>query len=150
MTLTTPARFNSELREKAIKAARMGMSLEGVAHLCGISRQTLWTYRKADEGFNSALLSALAEFEFDLCQAQLDGCRDIGALPAAQLSSKVLAQRFPQRHGVDPRLRLDARQAQEGYAEDLDDPTLNPATETAGNVLGRLVDAMLKQDETPE
>jgi hypothetical protein len=131
-------------RTKAIAGCRLGMSLEGVAHLVRISRATLTKYRAADPTLNQELLGALAEYEQGLLKTVSRASKNA---PAASQARAMLAQRFPQRHGTDPRLRLDVRAAQEGYADDLADPESNVAADTSANVIGRLVERLLREDE---
>jgi hypothetical protein len=123
------------------------MSLEGIAHLLGFSRKTLDRRRAADPELDADLMRALARFEADLLQTFAVNVQAAPTVPCATAAKAMLAQRFPHRHGADPRFRLSAQQAQEGYAEDLADPELNPDKATAGTVIGRLVEELLKRDE---
>ena len=139
--------MDATTRACAIEAARIGMSLEGIAHLCGYSRSHFSRVRTADPEFDSQLMRALATHEQSLASIAHEAIHsDNGALHASAL--KGLAQRYPQRHGVDPRLRLDARAAREGYAEDLDDASLQAPADQTGAVIARLVERMLTEDES--
>ena len=139
--MATTRATTDEMKLEAVDAARAGMSLEGVAHLIGCSRQHLWRARKEDPDFNADLMRALALYEQEML-LKMNGLGD-----GAGLAKAILVQRFPQRHGSDPRMRLSTQQAQEGYEDDLDDPKLNPAVESTAAVIGRLVDRMLTEDE---
>ena len=93
-------------------------------------------------------MRALSEYESELVgkmNAELFSDEPNPAL-IAQIRT-TLVHRFPQRHSVDPRIRLDVRAAREGYAEDLADPSMNTPTDQTGAVIGRLVERMLKEDE---
>jgi hypothetical protein len=121
--------------------------MEAIAHTCGVSRQTLWLARKHDPDFNCDLLRALALYETELVDTMMACLSDPKTAGNASVAKAILAQRFPQRYGSDPRLRMSAQQAQEGYEDDMNDPKLNPAQDTTAAVIGRLVDRMLTEDE---
>ena len=121
------------------------MSLHGLAHLAGVSRETFWRWRQADPGLERDVLSAIAEYEWTLCSAHLDAVySDNPALMAQARAS--LAQRFPQRHGADPRMRLSPAAEREGYAEDLADASSNAVTDTGREKLIALVDRLMEGD----
>lgn len=133
--------IDDDAKELAIISARKGISFEGIAHLLCCDRKTLYAERQRDPGFNSDLLRALALYEVEMVERMNAGDSDAG------LAKSILVQRFPHRHGADPRLRITAQQAKEGYDSDLDDPSINPAVESTAAVIGRLVDRMLNEDE---
>ena len=141
-------KWDDSTREAAIALARGGRSLEGIAHACDMSRATFQRYRDAEPDFDAALMRALSEYESDLMQAMNAQLFSDEPNPAliAQIRN-TLVHRFPQRHSIDPRMRLDARAAREGYAEDLADPSMNAPSDQTGAVIGRLVERMLKEDE---
>jgi hypothetical protein len=148
--LPTRADLDDAAKEEALEAARKGMSFEGVAHVLGVSRQCLGAIRKRDPDFNADLLRALAKHELDLLDTINAGLADAKTAGLASVAHQVLSRRFPQRHGADPRLRLTAQQAAEGYEDDLNDPNMNPAVESTAAVIGRLVDRMLTEDEAKD
>lgn len=137
-------------RERAIKAARDGMSLEGIAHLCGVTRMSLWRWRTNDPSLDEDIMAALAEYEWDLLKTVRDALDLTAESPQAAIAAaaqRQLAQRFPQRHGADPRLRLDMKRAQEGRVDDLAEESINPATQTPATIIASLVERMLTEDE---
>ena len=99
------------VRQEAIEAAKDGMSMEGIAHACRVSRVTLWRWRQENPDFDADLLAALSEFERGLLKDFKMYLGDEKAQASAGHAKAMLAQRFPQRHGVDPRIRLDTRAA---------------------------------------
>ncbi len=140
------AKLDGPTRASAINAARIGVSFEGIAHLCGYSRSHFKRIRAADPDFNTSLLRAMAEHETGLAAIADESIRsDNASLHAAAL--KGLAQRYPQRHSADPRIRLSAVAAAEGYDEDLEDPTQSAPADSTAAVISRLVERMLSEDE---
>lgn len=110
-------------RKKLIESARKGLSFAGCANIVGKSRNWLTAARAADEDLDRAMLQAVSEYEEELIEARARCIRMVtDAEPSAALIGVItatLAQRFPQRHGQDPRLRYDTTTAAEERLEDL-------------------------------
>lgn len=93
-----------EKRVLAVQLARKGMSLKGIAHRLGMSKETFIEKRREDPSLDAEVYAALAEYEEGMIDA-LHGYRDSDDVASAKVVQDMLARRFPERHGNDPRLR---------------------------------------------
>lgn len=111
------AKLTLEQRTTMLHGARQGLSFTGIARLVGRSRAWLSLVRVAEPDFESNLLMMLGEYEQQLVGQRNEAIASGNAAVATALS-KMLAQRFPQLHGEDPRLRYSVETAGEEHAED--------------------------------
>jgi hypothetical protein len=90
-------------------------------------------------------MAAASEYETMLVNAHLEAIQ-AGDPGQAESARKALAQRFPQRHSTDPRIRRAPAAAGDGRIEDLDDPAANVAADTTGADIKRIVDKILEAE----
>lgn len=120
-----------EQRAALIEAARNGQPFVGCAQRIGKSLRWLSAARQADESLDEAMLLAMSDYEAGLIASRADALT-MGNAPLANALTKILAQRFPQRHSEDARIRYSIETAAEERLEDL--PTTR--VQDAGNILG--------------
>lgn len=133
-------------RARLIEFARTGMSFEGSANRCGFSLSTLLRMRRAQPDLDLQLMSAASEYESLLVGAHLEAIQS-GDAGQAESARKALAQRFPQRHSTDAKIRRAPAAAGDGMIEDLDDPATQTAADTLGTDVRKLVDKLLEADD---
>lgn len=129
--------ITAEQRSTAIDLANQGMSLEGIAHSIGLSRDDLRRERAHDQDLDRELMSGFASYELMLLARVNAGGED-----GAQ-AEKTLARRFPARHGADPRFRheLDVRLQ--------DEPDASEAPSSTGDLLSQAINRLLDDREGP-
>lgn len=120
-----------EQRAALIEAARNGQPFVGCAQRIGRSLRWLSAARAADESLDQEMLQAMSEYESGLIASRADALA-MGNAPLANALTKILSQRFPQRHSEDARIRYSIETATEECLEDM--PTAR--VQDAGNILG--------------
>lgn len=135
-----------EQQALVLEGIREGMSLTGAARLAGRSRSWLTIARNKNPAFAEAVQIALGQLEREMCVQIRDAVRGEKPDPALiNVLEKLLAHRFPQLHGSDPRLRYSIETAGEEHEDD--SATAKTQIDGPGALLGRLVDKMLSEDE---
>jgi transposase-like protein len=99
-----PRELTAEEEARAVAAARSGLSLTGVANTVRMGRTTYYHYRQAHPEHNADIFAAMADYEAELV-AELAEYRAARDIQSAAIVQKILATRFPERHGSDPRMR---------------------------------------------
>jgi hypothetical protein len=122
------------------------MSFEGAANACKFSLATLLRMRRAQPDLDAELMQAASEYESRLIAQHLDAM-DAGDAGMAESARKALAQRFPQRHSTDAKIRRSPAAAGDGMIEDLDDPATQTASDTSGADIRKIVDKLLAQED---
>lgn len=111
-----------------------------------MSLSTFARIRKDDPEFHAEIMSALADYEISLTM-KLSAYVQTGNEKMAKEIRAILAQRFPERHSSDPRMRKSAKATGEGYSDDLEDPERNAPIDASRETLARAVELLLAQDE---
>lgn len=93
-----PTKFTPEIRSRILGLLREGNYRYAVARACGIDRDTLREWIKADPDFSGAVLDAEGEAEFNALRAVLAAA---AADPAH--ARWYLERKFPQRWGSKQR-----------------------------------------------
>lgn len=132
MTDRLPKPLTTEKRLLAIELAGIGLSFKGIAGRLGMSQRTFQTRLNEEPELRDNLYEALAVYETKLIE-KMQECWQTGAVGDAQGIQTLLARRFPDRHGTDPRLR---NVAAEDHPEDQADSPM------ANHSQGRLDDAI--------
>jgi hypothetical protein len=109
-----------EQRAKCLKMARKGLSMVAIAHMVKRSRAWLAKCRDQDATFDADLMYQLALYEQELTDGIAKALKGRSASPElARVTLAVRTNRFPARHGNDPKLRYHHETAVEERSEDL-------------------------------
>jgi hypothetical protein len=114
------ARLTEDQEVAMLYAISVGASMTGAAECVGRSRAWLTRVCQEYPEFLTKIVTARGKFEVQL-SADIGDAKDAGDAALVNALVKRRANRFPQRHGEDPRLRHALDVAGDEHPEDLPD-----------------------------